>query len=395
MLLELAAPDKGPQAGGIAHDGNGAGLLAAAIRAAALPGVIDVVPGAATVLVSFEPGSWAAADLAGHLTAIAAEWAADGRAHEPTASTGVAEIDVVYDGPDLADVASLTGLTVTEVVTRHQAAAYRVGWLGFAPGFGYLTGLDPMLATVPRLASPRPSVPAGSVAIAGGLAAVYPAASPGGWQLLGRTSAALWEPDRDPPALLAPGMRVRFRAVDAMAVDAIPGAPVRARASAPAVPAQIEVLQPGPLTTVQDLGRPGLAHLGVPASGAADADSLRLANELVGNAASAACLETTLGRLALRFHADAVVAVTGAPVPLRLSAADGGVINRPRPSGRRRDRGGQRVRRAGRRSAPARRSADRAAQLRGDRWRDQRQPGARQPVRGLPVGAWPRAAAAG
>jgi KipI family sensor histidine kinase inhibitor len=316
MLLETVPPATVP------HDGNGAALLAVAIRGAALPGVIDVVPGAATVLVSFEPGSWAAADLAGRLTAIAADTPADRAAGEPPGSSGTFEIDVVYDGPDLAGVASLTGLTVAEVVARHQAATYRVGWLGFAPGFGYLTGLDPLLAAVPRLASPRQNVPAGSVAIAGGLAAVYPATSPGGWQLLGRTSAALWVPDRDPPALLAPGMQVRFRGVDVMSP-----APATALVSAPAASGQIEVIQPGPFTTVQDLGRPGLAHLGVPASGAADPGSLRLANELVGNAASAACLEATLGRLALRFHANAVVAVTGAPVPIRLSAAGGGAVS--------------------------------------------------------------------
>ena len=128
-----------------------------------------------------------------------------------------AEIGVVYDGPDLTDVAALTGLTVAEVIARHAAAVYQVGWLGFSPGFGYLTGLDPVLATVPRLDSPRLSVPAGSVAIAGGLAAVYPAASPGGWRLLGRTSARLWDPGRARPALLSPGMTVRFRPADRLA----------------------------------------------------------------------------------------------------------------------------------------------------------------------------------
>jgi KipI family sensor histidine kinase inhibitor len=324
LLLET-----GPQALDAAHAGNGAALLAAAIRAAALPGVIDVVPGAVTVLVSFEPGRWAGADLASHLPAISAASpagaaAADRGAADRGGPASAAEIDVVYDGPDLADVARMTGLTVAEVVARHQAGVYRVGWLGFAPGFAYLTGLDPLLAAVPRLASPRPNVPAGSVAIAGGLAAVYPTASPGGWRLLGRAAAALWDPGRDPPALLAAGSEVRFRAV-----EALPAAPTPARESAPVVTARsrlIEVLQPGPLTTVQDLGRAGLAHLGVPASGAADAGSLRVANELVGNDAGAACLEVTLGRLALRFHADAFVAVTGAPVSVRLSAADGSSV---------------------------------------------------------------------
>ena len=222
---------------------------------------------------------------------------------------------MVYDGPDLAEVARLTGLSPGEVVARHAAGEYTVGWLGFSPGFGYLTGLDPVLASVPRLAEPRLRVPAGSVAIAGGLAAVYSSTSPGGWRLLGRTSAALWDPDRDPPALLAPGMRVRFRRVDALAdIAAPPGPrPPQPDPASPASPASheprrgdfhdrgswsrhsgrylprswksgpaIEVIKPGPLATVQDLGRPGYGHLGVPRSGAADAASLRLANRLVG-----------------------------------------------------------------------------------------------------------------
>ncbi|HTA07825.1 MAG TPA: urea amidolyase family protein [Streptosporangiaceae bacterium] len=334
--------DTGPIETGTAktdQDGNGAATVAALIRAADLPGVIDVVPGAATVLVSVEPGSWDLARLAARLTELARAAAGS----QVTAAAGVETMDVCYDGPDLADVALLTGLSVAEVVARHQAAEYRVGWLGFAPGFAYLTGLDPRLAAVPRLDSPRQRVPAGSVAIAGGLAAVYPAGSPGGWRLLGRTTARLWEPDRDPPALLAPGTRVRFRAVDSLParldrtqldrtrLDQARADQARADRNAPdlATPGpaasraagagrRVEVLQPGPLTTVQDLGRAGLAHLGVPASGAADIGSLRLANSLVGNEPGAACLEVTLGRLALRFDGAAVVAVTGAPAPVSV-----------------------------------------------------------------------------
>lgn len=306
---------------GAGQDGNEAARLAAAITAAALTGVIDIVPGAATVLVRFDRGVREPADLASQLRLQAAGPLPDltGLGDEPIV------IETVYDGPDLAEVAALTGLPVAEVISRHQAAEYRVGWLGFSPGFGYLTGLDPRLGAVPRLDSPRQSVPAGSVAIAGGLAAVYPAASPGGWRLLGRTDAVLWDPGRQPPALLAPGRRVRFRAVRADVTLAPSTASQRAAAaatSAPPAPAGavrlVQLLQPGPLTTIQDLGRPGFAHLGVPRSGAADHRGLRLANQLTGNDDNAACLETTLGRLALRFDFDAIVALTGAPTPVRL-----------------------------------------------------------------------------
>lgn len=172
--------------------------LRASILAAGLPGVTDVVPGEATVLVVVREG----------LELVEREL----RSVEPGASGPPGrrlEIPVVYDGADLAEVAELTGLTAEEVVARHGAAEYTVAYLGFSPGFGYLTGLDPVLR-LPRRRTPRTSVPAGSVAIAGPYAAVYPSASPGGWWLLGRTGLALWDVRRDPPSLLGPGDRVRF-----------------------------------------------------------------------------------------------------------------------------------------------------------------------------------------
>lgn len=180
--------------------------LDALLRADPPPGVEDVVPGPRTVLV-VAPG----ADrprleaLLGSLLRTAREAAG------PLAAAGLVEIPVVYDGEDLAAVAELTGLTVREVVARHTASEFTVGWLGFAPGFAYLVGLDPALH-VPRLDVPRTAVPPGSVAVAGAYSAVYPSASPGGWRLLGRTDVRVWDAAADPPALLPPGTRVRFRA---------------------------------------------------------------------------------------------------------------------------------------------------------------------------------------
>lgn len=121
----------------------------------------------------------------------------------------VVEVPTVYDGADLAAVASLTGLTTDEVVAAHTGQTWRVAFAGFAPGFGYLLGEDDRLH-VPRRDEPRTRVPAGSVGLAGTYSGVYPTASPGGWQLLGRTDLVLWDVDRDPPALLRPGARVRF-----------------------------------------------------------------------------------------------------------------------------------------------------------------------------------------
>lgn len=120
-------------------------------------------------------------------------------------------IGVRYDGPDLAEVAELTGLSPDQVVRLHARPSYRVAFLGFAPGFGYLTGLDPRLR-LPRLATPRTRVPAGSVAIAEEWAAVYPTESPGGWRLIGRTTAELFDPaGRPDPARLRPGDTVSFQ----------------------------------------------------------------------------------------------------------------------------------------------------------------------------------------
>ncbi len=190
--------------------------LASAITQAGLPAVLDVVPGARTVLVITVPGSWDPGELATVIGQLPAGNLGAGDAAE-------VEIPAVYDGPDLAEVARLSGLSVSEVVEAHSRAVYTVGWLGFAPGFGYLTGLDPRLAGVPRLPSPRVRVPAGSIAIAGGMSAVYPASSPGGWRLIGRTTTRMWDPGREPPALLAPGRRVRFIAQQGPSAGSAPG----------------------------------------------------------------------------------------------------------------------------------------------------------------------------
>ncbi|HEX4256872.1 MAG TPA: allophanate hydrolase subunit 1, partial [Streptosporangiaceae bacterium] len=194
-------------------DAGAPARLRAAILAENFPGISDTVPGAETVLVVAEPGYPDLPDLASRLEELAREVSAGPDSAGTGAAGAAAEIPVVYDGADLAEVAEETGLNREEVIARHAGREYLVGWLGFSPGFGYLTGLDPALH-VARRATPRTSVPAGSVAIAGPLAAVYPSASPGGWRLLGRTSVRLWDERREPPAALAPGQRVRFRPVD-------------------------------------------------------------------------------------------------------------------------------------------------------------------------------------
>jgi KipI family sensor histidine kinase inhibitor len=176
--------------------------LRAALLAAPLPGTVSVVSAARTVLIEFDPAAVSLDALAAYLDSLLVE-------AMPAPAGALVEIPVRYDGADLADVAAATGLAVDEVVRRHSAASYRVAFCGFAPGFAYLEGLDPALH-VSRLREPRTAVPAGAVAIAGGFTAVYPRSSPGGWRLLGTSTAGLWQADRDPPALLTPGTTVRF-----------------------------------------------------------------------------------------------------------------------------------------------------------------------------------------
>ena len=180
--------------------------LYAALRTAALPGVIDLVPAARTVLIRLDPAVTSPAEV----QRATAELEVGGPRR---IDAGTVEIPVRYDGPDLAEVATLTGLRPEQVIALHTGSRWTVAFAGFAPGFGYLTGGDPRL-DVPRRDSPRTRIPAGSVGLAGRFSGVYPSESPGGWQLIGSTTERMWDLDRPEPALLVPGVEVIFKAVD-------------------------------------------------------------------------------------------------------------------------------------------------------------------------------------
>jgi KipI family sensor histidine kinase inhibitor len=162
--------------------------------------VVELVPAARTVLVIFDGAP-----------APILEWVAalEPAVDDPTAASEAVTIPVTYDGADLDDVARLTGLSTAEVVAAHTEQTWTVAFGGFAPGFGYLVGTDTRLH-VPRRDSPRTSVPAGAVGLAGEFSGIYPRSSPGGWQLIGRSDVTLWDSERTPPALLTPGTTVRF-----------------------------------------------------------------------------------------------------------------------------------------------------------------------------------------
>lgn len=180
--------------------------LHAQLRAAPPAGMEELVPAASTVLLRFDPRHTSFERLRQEVLDLrpASQGTVD---HDRTVV-----VPVRYDGPDLALVATATGLTSGEVIARHARAEYTVAFCGFAPGFAYLTGLDPALS-VPRRPNPRIVVPAGSVAVADTYTAIYPRSSPGGWQLLGNSEVTLWDIDREPPALLTPGTRVRFKVI--------------------------------------------------------------------------------------------------------------------------------------------------------------------------------------
>ncbi|MEO8284124.1 MAG: 5-oxoprolinase/urea amidolyase family protein [Pseudarthrobacter sp.] len=282
-----------------------------------LPGQVDVLAAAETVMVKADSPT-SARRMASLLLELdlAVQSHAEGK---------LVTIDTVYDGEDLAEVGRLTGLGAEGVVAAHTGQVWTVAFGGFAPGFGYMVGENQALE-VPRRSSPRTEVPAGSVALAGNYSAVYPRKSPGGWQLIGRTAAHMWDLSREQPALAAPGDRVQFRAVRELVQVAETESGTEARPAGAGAPAAthtdiqsgLRILSPGLQSLIQDLGRPGHAGLGVSAAGALDQSSVRRANRIVGNQPHAAVVESVAGGLRVQAMGDQVLAVTGAPSALTV-----------------------------------------------------------------------------
>jgi KipI family sensor histidine kinase inhibitor len=281
------------------------------LRADPFPGLREALPSYRSLLVVYDPAvlSFAAACVA------VLERAGDLEAGDEAGA--LHRIPVCYggdDGPDLAEVAGARGLTPERLVALHAGREYVAFLLGFRPGFAYLGLLDEALAT-PRRPTPRVRVPAGTVAIAGRQTGIYPSASPGGWNLIGRTTLRLFEAHRDPPSLIQPGDRVRF-----VPVRELPEA-APAVQEPPAGDAALEVLEPGLLTTVQDAGRFGWRRVGVTWAGPMDAAAHAAANHAVGNPGGAAALECTVAGPTLRVLTATRLAVAGADL--------GAVLHRP------------------------------------------------------------------
>ena len=262
-------------------------------------------------------------------------------------------VGIVYDGEDLDEVAGLLGMSAEALIRAHSGTTWTAAFGGFAPGFTYLLaevppgspeaqgGTGPVGPPweVPRRAEPRNAVPAGAVGLASRYCGIYPRPSPGGWQLIGRSDAPLFDAHREPPALLTSGTRVRFTPQRASSrPSATTAALARAAREAAAVPARLgqrrgrpgaesvrpvlEILSPGPLALLEDAGRPGRGAIGVSSSGAFDRGAMQRANRAVGNPGGAAVLEALVGPVLLRAAAPTVLAVSGARAPVRIGRRD-------------------------------------------------------------------------
>lgn len=289
-----------------------------------IPEVSDIVVAYETLAVHFDPGDGE----------FVLDWLRELPRPEEFDEAGqgapeIVTIPVAYGGehgPDLNEVAERLGRSADEIVELHTSGLYQVAAIGFSPGFPYLTGLPDQLR-INRKATPGP-VPAGSVAIAGGQAGIYPFASPGGWWVLGRSATRLFDPAHESPSHLRTGNFVRFEPVASVSL-----AETDVPLATPQPSGGCEVIEAGGLCFVQDTGRPGFQHCGVSPGGAADPIAARVANLLVGNPEEAAVIESCLRGSKLLFHEDAWVSWVGwsdGGVPRLIRAGD--VLDLTRPT---------------------------------------------------------------
>jgi KipI family sensor histidine kinase inhibitor len=274
----------------------------------------EIIPAARTILIRYNPIVTDANTLAKHIAQLDI-------AEHVMQSGELIIIPVRYNGEDLSQVAEYLGITVSEVIARHTNNEYQVAFCGFAPGFAYMVAKNAEL-NVPRRQSPRVRIPAGSVALAGEFSSVYPQASPGGWQLIGTTDTAVWDLNRDQPALLKPGNRVNF--IDASKSSKKYYLPAAKKANKSISQQQdIKILATGLQTLIQDKGRIGQAALGISESGAMDKGALHSSNRILGNPINEAVLEITQGGFKAQINRSMLVAVTGAECEISITTSAG------------------------------------------------------------------------
>lgn len=285
-------------------------------------GLIELIPTYCTVYVFYDPLVTSTDEIINSLKEIAKE-SSDAVLPEPN----IVEVPVAYGGehgPDIGNVAKAHDLTTEEVIKRHSGTDYLVYMLGFTPGFTFCGGLGDDLAT-PRIKDPRLKVPAGSVGIAGKQTGLYAISSPGGWQLVGRTTMRFYNPELDPPCPVKAGDYLRFVPISAEEfekhrenVEAADNPPDYSDWE-PEGEAVFNVVTPGVLSSIQDRGRYGYQELGISASGAMDETAFRLANRIVGNDDNAPALEVTMVGPRLEVVRETLISVTGADLSFAVN----------------------------------------------------------------------------
>ncbi len=287
------------------------------IEAATIDGILDLTPTYCALMITYSPLFITYDQLSHQVKALAQDL-------DPTITVlpRVIEIPTVYGGvygPDLETVAKVNCLDVNEVIRIHSEQTYRIYMLGFTPGFPYLGGLDERIAT-PRLDKPRLKIPAGSVGIAGSQTGIYPLDSPGGWQIIGQTPLALFDPNRETPLLLRAGDSLKFVPISPETFEVTIKASADINENKTYNPNQstyentVEILKPGLLTLVEDFGRYGYGQYGVPVAGVMDTFATTVANILVFNPRTAAVLEMTLSGADMRMNFTGFIAITGADI---------------------------------------------------------------------------------
>lgn len=275
-------------------------------------GIIEIIPSYGSVLTIYDYSVLSESDVVRYLTEC---WERTLQTAAISTDDSVT-IDVVYGdtyGDDIANVSAYTGKSVQEVITLHVSGEYTVGAVGFSPGFTYLIGLPPVLAT-PRLSTPRLRVPSGSLGIGGAQTGIYALESSGGWNLIGRSPTSLFDALAEPPVRLKLGDRIQFRQVESTDFSAL-----EPKQQTPQGDGPIEVVTPGLQTTVQDLGRYGVARYGFATDGAVDRASHAAANRLVGNQVAASTVEISYQGPTLRFHRRLKFALGGADLGAQLN----------------------------------------------------------------------------
>ncbi|HHL0119536.1 TPA: 5-oxoprolinase subunit PxpB [Klebsiella variicola subsp. variicola] len=277
-------------------------------------GIEEIVPAARTLLIRYRPYIVDAQTLVNTISRYTFNYLVH-------AAGRVIDIPVCYNGEDLSEVAHILGISTAEVIRQHTQTEFTVAFTGFAPGFAYLSGNRNLV--VPRKTSPRLWIPAGAVGLAGEFSGIYPKSSPGGWQLIGKTEKAMWDPNRTVPALLQPGMRVHFYEDRHRTLSLPPVTGDVTPDDATEGISALKVIAPGVEMLYQDDGRAGQSSQGVSCAGALDRGAYHSANRAVGNPSHLPCLEFIPGGVVLESQTDNLVAVTGASCTLTLITQTG------------------------------------------------------------------------